>query len=141
MEGRISGMTAPRRFNMLLLGTFALTALLLAAVGIYGVVAYTVSQREREIGIRLAMGARSTDVIKLIAGRGVGLALAGVVAGLALSFALTRLMTGLLYEVSPTDTATFAIISIILALAAMIAAYLPARRAAQIDPVTALRYE
>ncbi|HEY7544933.1 MAG TPA: ABC transporter permease [Blastocatellia bacterium] len=141
MEGRISGMTAPRRFNMLLLGTFALTALLLAAVGIYGVVAYTVSQREREIGIRLAMGARSTDVIKLIAGRGVGLALAGVVAGLALSFALTRLMTGLLYEVSPTDTATFAIISIILALAAMIAAYLPARRAGKIDPMRALRYE
>ncbi|MEW6207336.1 MAG: ABC transporter permease, partial [Acidobacteriota bacterium] len=141
MEGRISDMTAPRRFNMLLLGVFALTALLLAVVGIYGVVAYSVSQREREIGIRSAMGAQSADVIKLIAGRGTMLALAGVGAGLAISLALTRLMAGLLYEVSPTDPVTFAIISIILALAATLAAYLPARRAAKIDPMTALRCE
>src|SRR5262249_41635487 len=113
MEDVIAGSIAPRRFNMLLLGMFAALALALAAVGIYGVISYTAAQRTREIGIRMALGAQGADVLKLVVRQGMRLTLIGVTAGLALAFALTRVMTTLLYSVSATDPLTFAVISIL----------------------------
>jgi putative ABC transport system permease protein len=132
---------AQQRFNMLLLGLFAALALVLAAVGIYGAMAYAVSQRRHEIGIRTALGAQRRDVLRLVMRDGVKIALFGIAAGITGALALTRLMASLLFEVEPTDPATFAGVAILLALVALTACYIPARRATRVDPMVALRYE
>ena len=132
----VSDSVSRRRFNALLLTTFASLALILASVGIYGVMAYSVSQRVHEIGIRVALGAQSSDVIKLVIGRGIMLVLAGVAIGLGGALALTRVMTSLLYGVSATDPMTFAVVPV-----ALLASYIPARRATKVDPMIALRCE
>lgn len=130
---------APERLNLTLLGLFTALALVLAAVGIYGVVSYAVTQRTREIGIRMALGAHRRDVIRLIVRQGIVLALIGIAIGLAASLALMRLMSSLLFGVSPTDPATFSVISLLLLFIASLACYIPARRATKVDPMVALR--
>jgi len=132
---------APRRTPMLLLSAFAAIALLLAMIGIYGVTAYYVTQRTQEIGIRMALGAQMSDVLKLVLRSGMVLALIGIGAGLVGAFALTRLITTLLFGVNPTDVFTFVSVSLCLLVTALIACYLPARRATKVDPLIALRYE
>jgi len=141
MEQRLAPSVAPRRFQMLLFSVFAAVAFLLAAVGVYGVISYSVSRRTHEIGIRMAFGAKPRDVLKLVIRQSMTLVVIGIVIGLAASFALTRLMTSLLFSLSPTDPATFAVITLLLAGVALAACYLPARRAAKVDPMVALRYE
>ncbi|MBA2340500.1 MAG: ABC transporter permease [Pyrinomonadaceae bacterium] len=141
MEERVAQSIAPRKFNATLLGAFALVALLLAVVGIYGVMAYSVAQRTHEIGIRIALGAQKSDVVKMIIGQGMLLASIGVGLGLIGALALSRVMTSLLYGVSATDPLTFGGISLLLTSAALLACYIPARRAMRVDPMIALRYE
>jgi putative ABC transport system permease protein len=141
MERLVSDSIAAPRFVMLLLGSFAFVALLLAGLGIYGVMAYSVAQRTQEIGIRIALGSQSRDVLRLVVGQGMKLALVGVGIGLAASFGLTRLMSKLLFSVSPTDPLTFAAIVVLLLLIALLACWLPARRATKVDPIVALRVE
>jgi putative ABC transport system permease protein len=141
MEQRLSDSLAARRFNLLLLGGFAALALVLAGLGIYSVMAYAVTQRSREIGIRLALGSRPLDVMKLVVGHGMALGLIGAGLGLAGAFALTRLMKTLLFGVSPTDLWTFMVAPVALLSVALLACYLPARRAARIDPLLTLKHE
>ncbi len=141
MESLISDSLAARRFAMILLGAFAVLALVLASVGIYGVIAYIVGQRTQEIGIRMALGAQRNHVLRLVVWQGARLALMGVSIGIAGALALTRLMTRLLYGVSATDPLTFAALALMLTLVAIAACCLPARRAMRVDPVVALRYE
>jgi putative ABC transport system permease protein len=141
IEQLVARSLAPWRFSMLLLGAFAALAILLASVGIYGVISYSVAQRTHEIGVRMALGARASDVLALVIGKGMGLVLVGIVLGLAGAFALTRLMTTMLYEISPTDAPTFVLIPLILAAVALAACAVPARRATKVDPMIALRYE
>jgi putative ABC transport system permease protein len=141
MEAVLSDSIARQRFSALLLGVFGLVALLLAAVGIYGVMSYTMAQRTHEIGLRMALGARKWDVLKLAVGQALKLVLVGVGAGLAASLILTRVMTSLLFGVSSTDPVTFAGISLVLVAAGVLASYIPARRATKVDPMIALRYE
>jgi putative ABC transport system permease protein len=141
MEQRLAEPVAPRRFQIVLFGIFALVALLLAAVGIYGVISYSVSRRTHEIGIRMALGARSRNVLLMIISQGVRLVLVGVIIGLATAFALTRVLKSLLFDLSATDPATFAVIASLLLGVALLACYLPARRATRVDPMTALRHE
>ena len=129
------------RSNLLLFALFATLAVGLAAIGIYGVVSYLVTQRLREIGVRMALGATRSDVLGMVVGNGIKLSLAGVVVGLVCNAGLTRLMASLLYGVHPSDPATFAVVSIVLAIVALAASYIPARRATKIDPMVALRYE
>jgi ABC-type antimicrobial peptide transport system permease subunit len=132
---------AQRRFTMLLLALFAASALMLSAIGIYGVMAYFVTQRTREIGIRMALGAAPRTVLTMVLGQGARLTAAGVAIGLAGAIALTRAISTLLFAVSPRDPATLATLSIVLAAVALAACYVPARRATKVDPIRALRCE
>ena len=141
MENVISESIATARFRTSLLALFAAVALVLAMIGIYGVMSYAVSQRTQEIGIRMALGARVTDVLQLVVKNGMSLATIGAVVGLAGAFAVTRLMTSLLFGVSPTDTVTFSLVTIGLMIIALLACYIPARRATKVDPLIVLRYE
>jgi putative ABC transport system permease protein len=141
LEASVSELIAPQRFTTLLLAGFAALAALLAAIGIYGVMSYAVSQRTREIGVRMALGAQPRNVLRLVVGNGMILALTGVAIGLAGSYWLTRLMETLLFEVKPTDLLTFASVAIGLLVIALVACCIPARRAMKVDPLEALRYE
>jgi len=126
---------------MLLLGIFAAIALTLATVGIYGVMAFSVTQRTHEIGIRMALGAERRDVLRLVVLQGLRLTLTSVIFGVAGAWLLTRFLTGFLYGVRPTDPVTFVLVSLVLIAASTLASYVPARRATKVDPMTALRYE
>jgi putative ABC transport system permease protein len=141
MRDVIAETVAPRKFNMLLFGLFAAIAVALAAMGIYGVISYSVAERTQEIGVRVALGARRVDVMKLVLRGGLSLALMGVAIGLAGAFVLTRLMKSLLFGVTPTDAVTFASVSLGVIAVALFACYIPARRATKVDPLVALRYE
>jgi putative ABC transport system permease protein len=141
MNEHLSDSIAQRRFQMILLSVFAAVALVIASVGIYGVISYAVSQRTREIGIRMALGAQASDVLRMVIWRGMSLALVGVALGVTAALALTRVMKNLLFEVSATDPVTFALIALLLVSVAFIASYIPARRATKVDPLIALRSE
>jgi ABC-type antimicrobial peptide transport system permease subunit len=141
MEVIVSEAMASTSFTMTLLGIAATVALLLGAIGLFGVISYVVSQRTREIGVRVALGARGEDVQRMIVRQGVGVLIGGVVLGLGGAFALTRLMGAILYEVSATDPWTFAGAPVLLVLVSLLASWLPARRATKVDPVEALRAE
>jgi putative ABC transport system permease protein len=141
MEDLVAASLAERRFAMQLVTVFGVVALLLAGIGIYGVMAYTVNQRTREIGIRLALGANARDIMGWVLKQGMALTLAGVTVGLVSAFALTRLLRGLLFGVAPTDAITYAALALLLGAVALVACYIPARRATKVDPMIALRCE
>jgi putative ABC transport system permease protein len=141
LEQALSDSIAPRRFNLFLLGTFAAAALLLALAGIYGVIAYSVAERTREIGVRMALGAQRHEVVRMVVLEGMAMAMAGMPAGLAGAWGLTHLMAGLLYNVKANDPATFAAVLTALAVTALLACCVPALKAARVDPMVALRYE
>jgi putative ABC transport system permease protein len=137
----ISQTLAQSRFNTTLLGAFAAVAIILAAVGIYGVIAYNVAQRTKEIGIRMALGAQREEMLRMILRQSMWLVLIGVVAGIAAALLATRVLSNLLYGVGPNDLSTYLLVVLLLAVAALIASYIPARRAMAVDPMIALRYE
>jgi putative ABC transport system permease protein len=139
MERLVADSLGQRRFSMLLLGFFAGAALLRAIVGLYGLLSYAVEQRRHEIGIRMALGARASDVLRLVVGQGLWLTAAGVSLGLVVALALTRLMSGLLYGVSSVDPATFVGVALLLLLVTLVACLIPALRATKVDPTIALR--
>lgn len=141
MDQMIADTVAGRRVSTFLLGIFAALATLLAAVGIYGLMSYTVSLRTHEVGVRMALGAQSRDVLRMVTGQGLRLALWGIALGAAGALALTQFMASLLYGVRPTDAATFALAFLFLTFIALFASYVPARRATKVDPTLALRYE
>jgi ABC-type antimicrobial peptide transport system permease subunit len=141
MKEMLSAQFDTSRFYALLFGIFAAMALALSSIGIYGVMAYAVKERTREIGVRMALGARQADVLKLVVRQGMRLALLGVAVGLAGGIILTRLLASLLYGIAPTDTFTFMSASVFLAGVSLFACWWPARRAARVDPMIALRYE
>jgi len=141
MDDLISTSLAQPRFSTLLLGLFAAIALTLAAIGLYGVISYAVSQRTREIGVRMALGAGPRDIVRLVVGQGFRMTAIGLAIGLAGAFALTRLLSGLLFEVTPYDAASFAGLPLLLAAIALAACWIPARRAARVDPLISLRDE
>ena len=141
MEGIISDSLAARRFSMVLLGIFAGLALVMSCVGIYGVVSYLVGQRLHEVGIRMALGAERGDVLRMVLADGAKMTLAGVAIGLASAFALTRLMSKMLYGISAHDPLSYAGVAGLLSLVALLACFVPAMRATRVDPVVALRYE
>jgi ABC-type antimicrobial peptide transport system permease subunit len=141
VESLLDGMVEQQRLRMTLLAAYAGLALALAAVGIYGALAYFVTQHTAEIGVRVALGAQTGDVLRLVLRRGMGLTLAGIGIGLITSFAMTRLMEALLFGVSGTDPLTFGLTTITLTLVALMAAWIPARRAAKVDPLVALKRE
>ncbi len=141
MEQHVAGSIAQSRLTMLLLGIFSMVALVVATVGLYGLIAYSVAQRTQEFGIRLALGADAGDIVRLVMRPGLLAALLGVAAGIAGSLGLTRVMKSLLYQVSATDTGTFAASAAVFLAVAVVASYIPARRAARLDPSDTLRYE
>jgi putative ABC transport system permease protein len=141
MEAVVASALAQRRFTVLLLALFAGTALMLSAIGIYGVMATFVTQRTHEIGIRMALGASPRDMIAMVLGQGARLAAAGIGVGVAGALAMTRVIATLLFSVSPRDLATLIILAIALSAVALLACYIPARRATRVDPIRALRYE
>ena len=141
MDEVMAKAVSQRRFSMVLLGVFASIALALSAVGIYGVMAYSVSQRTHEIGVRMALGAQPGDVLRMVIAQGLILIFSGMAAGLAGAFIVTRFLSGLLFNVSPRDPVTFIGITLLLAAVALLACYVPARRATKVDPMIALRYE
>jgi putative ABC transport system permease protein len=141
VEQVLADSIAPRRFNMLLFGTFAAAALLLALIGIYGVIAYSVTQRTHEIGVRMALGAERRALVRMVVKQGMGIAMAGLLLGVVAAFAVTHVMTSLLYDVTPTDPATFAVVAGMLGATAFVACWGPAVRAARVDPLVALRNE
>jgi ABC-type antimicrobial peptide transport system permease subunit len=139
MEDLIEAEGGQRRVTLMLLGCFAGAALLLAVIGIYGVVAYSVAQRTQEVGIRRALGARDLDILRLVVGHGLALTLAGIALGIGAALALTRILSTLLFRTSAADPATFAGVALLFLAVALAASYIPARRAARLDPTTALR--
>jgi ABC-type antimicrobial peptide transport system permease subunit len=141
MEQRLNASLAQSRFQLSLLGALALLALLLAAIGIYGVMSYLVAQRNHEVGLRMALGAGQRQVLSLIMKRGIALSLIGVGLGIAGALALTRFIKSLLYGVYPTDPPTFLVVSVLLLAVSLVAIYIPARRATKVDPMVVLRYE
>jgi len=141
LDQRMWSATSQPRFRTSLVTFFALIALILACLGIYGVISYSVTQRTHEIGIRMALGAQRRDVLKLVIKQGLALASVGVVVGLSASYLLTRLLASLLFGVKPTDPATFVMSALLLGSTALLASFLPARRATKVDPLVALRYE
>jgi len=141
MDDVVSTSAAGDRFNTLLLGAFAVIALLLTAAGIFGLLSYLVTQRTREIGLRMALGAQRTDVLRVIVGHGLRLALLGLCIGVAGALVVTRWMSSVLFGVKPTDPLTFVVVAVVLGTVAFLASYVPARRAMRVDPIVALRYE
>ena len=141
MEDFLADDVAPRRFPMLLLGLFAASALVLAGVGVYGMISYSVAQRTREFGVRMALGAQEANVLRLVLNRGLKLTAVGLVLGLPIALALARVLSGQLYEIGTADPLTFSGVSALLAAVALLACYIPARRATKVDPAVALRYE
>jgi putative ABC transport system permease protein len=141
MQQLVRDSVSTRRITLILLGLFSALALVLAAIGIYGVISYSVAQRTHEIGIRMALGADRAGVLRMILAQGMKIAGAGVVIGLAASFGLTRWMAKLLFSVSAADPLTFTAVALVLVLIALLACYIPARRALRVDPIIALRYE